>query len=163
LLFNVLQAMKKIMLLFAMCISFAAIAQQKVMDHCALIKVEKGESAAQTYYVTPMIDGISIKKIKSGKSQTYLCTVTAVSQIKREGTLAVIVFDNDDTIGKPARILKGVQEDKNYEYFAMFLLDEKEMNMFKESTLKGVILMEQVVIPKQKEDVQKLMTCLINK
>lgn len=132
--------------------------------NCPEIETEKGKKEGEMHYVTPTVDGISIKKISRDGSDSYICTLKVVSQTKQSGTIAMIMFDNTKSIDAPAaKIMEGVQKAKSYEYYAMFIIDEEQMNLFKQSTVKGIMVMDQILIVKQKDKIQKLMTCLIDK
>ncbi|MHA3787458.1 hypothetical protein ACX0HA_04545 [Flavobacterium hauense] len=132
--------------------------------NCPEIVTEKGKNEGEMHYSTPVVDGITVKKISRGGSDTYVCTLRIVSQTKQTGTFAMIMFDNVKSIDTPsAKIMEGVQKPKSYEYFAMFIIEEDQMNLFKERTVTGISVMDETALVKQKEKLKKLMTCLIDK
>jgi hypothetical protein len=164
LLIKLLQAMKKIILLFALLTGVFATAQKKASVSCSQIETEKDDAKGEVIYKTPFVDGISIEKVKKEGLTMYICTVKILSDTKQKGSKASILFDNGNLISKPdAEILDGAIQNKKYEYFAMFLLNKEEIAYFKEGLVKGVMVMDTAQVAEQASTIQTLADCLINK
>lgn len=159
--------MKKIILLFALLLSFAGNAQKKpaatpkkvTTDYCSEIQEVTVETA--TNYTTPAIDGITIRKAKSNGFTSYLGKVDFVSKTNMTKAFLVIMFDNLKSIGKQdVQISPGNKKD---EYSAFFVIEDNELSHFKNSTVKAVSVGDEIWLYEQKVKLKKLIDCLVVK
>lgn len=159
--------MKKIILVFALLLSFAANAQKKPVatakkastDYCSEIQEVTVET--KTSFITPVIDGITIKKVKKDGFISYIGKVEFVSETNMTKALLVVMFDNLKSIDKAdVRVLPGL---KKNEYVAFFIIEDDELSLFKDNTVKGVSIGDETWLCEQKVKLQKLVNCLVVK
>jgi hypothetical protein len=114
-------------------------------------------------YQTPEIEGVRFKKV-AGKTPTYLGSVTVPSETMRIGTGVMILFEDEYLINySDAKVFESKLANGTYEYNAVFIIKNKDMDHFGTSGIKGVKVIDAVNPIIQGGDIQKMANCLIQK
>lgn len=150
---------------FKCLISRMTVTAPAATDDCSRIALVKGAPAGEKHYEMPAIDGIIIKKVVAGSlPDIYLGTVTVPSNTRSKGKGVSIIFNNGDFISYPdAEVLEKPLADGTYEYIAVFLINDQDVNYFTASGIKGTQVIKAAKVINKGADIQKMATCLINR
>jgi hypothetical protein len=123
------------------------------------------EKTNEINYTTPIIDGVTLKKVKDIHDNiNYIGLVEVKSKTKVTESGIQLLFENGDFINDPnAKLVEDKLADGSFSYVAVFTIQEKDIYSFALSNLKGGKVATVLKTFTKAGEIKNMAGCLIDK
>lgn len=137
----------------------------KFKASCDLITTDLTAVPGEQHYLTPRVNGLTLKKIVDKKGVTfYFGVVNVLSDTMHIGKGVMIVFDDDALLSYPdSKVTETTASDGSYIYTVAFPIKIEDMRNFVSQHVRGIKVIDIVTPIDMGDEIQIIAQCLVNK